>query len=157
TTIITEEGEPRQQVNYWESTIVSIELVDLRSSTDRKTKAVEVSEVEAKKVFDLTIGPLIRTKLIQVKENKYIFILTMHHIISDGWSMDILVNEVLSLYKAFLEGNENLLNPLRIQYKDYTHWQNNELSGDRLLHHKNYWRSQLSGELPELRLPTDYP
>jgi len=105
--------------------------------------------------FNLSEGPLLRAGLYQTDDNKWIFSYVMHHIISDGWSMEVLIRELLALYHAYQEGKEILLPPLRIQYKDYAVWQQQQLDGPRSLTHKNYWLEQLSGELPLLEMPVD--
>ncbi|WP_255373632.1 condensation domain-containing protein, partial [Chitinophaga sp. CF118] len=101
--------------------------------------------------FDLSTGPLLRAGLYQAGTNKWIFTCTMHHIISDGWSMNVLIKELLLFYNTA----SNPLSPLKIQYKDYASWQQDQLNSAALQIHKNYWLEQFSGELPVLELPSD--
>ncbi|SFF13415.1 HxxPF-repeated domain-containing protein, partial [Chitinophaga sp. CF118] len=101
--------------------------------------------------FDLSTGPLLRAGLYRIGDNKWIFTCTMHHIISDGWSMNVFIKELLLFYNT----QTNPLSPLDIQYKDYASWQQEQLSGAALQEHVNYWLNQFAGELPVLELPSD--
>jgi amino acid adenylation domain-containing protein len=130
---------------------------DLRNETDPVNKARELVTAAATEIFDLAIGPLVRTGLYQVAGNRWVFTYAMHHIISDGWSMNVLISELLKMYHAFTNGTANPLMPLRIHYKDYAAWQQEQLCGDALKTHKKYWLQQFAEELPVLELPTDYP
>ncbi|WP_442591966.1 amino acid adenylation domain-containing protein [Pedobacter sp. AW31-3R] len=128
---------------------------DLRSSADQENEVQALVQQELRKPFNLAEGPLIRAALYRLDEQKWLFSYTMHHIISDGWSMGVLISELLGLYNAYTQGLENPYPPLRIQYKDYAVWQQEQLSGDALTLHKNYWLDQFSGELPVLTLPAN--
>ena len=101
--------------------------------------------------FDLTKAPLIRAALIKEAGGQHILLVDMHHIISDGVSHEVLVNDFLSLY----EGRELL--PLRIQYKDFSEWQKREKEKENLKRQEKYWLKEFAGEIPVLELPTDYP
>ena len=105
--------------------------------------------------FNLSSGPLLRAALYETGENKWIFIFIIHHIVSDGWSADILVRELLTLYNAHKHGEADPLPALRIQYRDYAAWQQEQLSGSALQTHKDYWLRQLAGQLPVLEFPGD--
>ncbi|MEN5057171.1 amino acid adenylation domain-containing protein [Sphingobacterium kitahiroshimense] len=107
--------------------------------------------------FDLSTGPLIRAALYQIEDNKWIFSYVMHHIISDGWSIEVMLQELLEVYNATINGKEPSLDPLRIQYRDYTAWQLEQLESPSLEGHKKYWMNQFSGELPVVDLATDKP
>src|SRR4029079_18080610 len=87
----------------------------------------------------------------------HVLLLTMHHIVSDGWSMGILTREVVALYEAYLEGEESPLAELEIQYADYAVWQREWLQGEVLERQLGYWKEQLAGAPPVLELPIDYP
>ncbi|WP_160715571.1 non-ribosomal peptide synthetase [Chitinophaga solisilvae] len=102
--------------------------------------------------FDLSEGPLLRVTLYRVAADKWIFCYVMHHIISDGWSMNVLIRELLHYYNG-----GQPLTPLRIQYRDYAAWQRRQLEGEQLKHYRAYWMQQFSGELPLLNLPGDQP
>ncbi|QNN43948.1 amino acid adenylation domain-containing protein [Pedobacter roseus] len=111
-----------------------------------------VVESDFVRPFDLSSGPLFRAGLYRVSQDRWVFTYVMHHIISDGWSMGILIRELLSLYNSYVLGEENALPPLRIQYRDYAAWQQAELSGSRYEEHRSYWLDHLSGKLPVLEL-----
>ncbi len=130
---------------------------DLRNDTRQEEKIRELLSHEAGDAFDLTVGPLLRAALIQLEDEKCIFSYTMHHIISDGWSMGILMNELLVFYNAFGNGSGLPLPELPIQYKDYAAWQQEQLTGDSLMAHKSYWLKQFEGNVPVLELPGDKP
>ena len=105
--------------------------------------------------FDLEQGPLFRASLFRIADDKYVFGYVMHHIISDGWSMDILLKELLLLYNSYSAGSPSPLTPLRIQYKDYSSWQLSKLGSEEFESHKSYWLSRFEGEIPVLEMPTD--
>ncbi|MFW9261614.1 amino acid adenylation domain-containing protein [Nostoc sp. CALU 546] len=107
--------------------------------------------------FDLNTGPLFKANLLQLKEQKYVLLINMHHIISDGWSMGVFVRELRQVYTAFAQGQTPNLAPLPIQYSDYANWQRNWLQGEVLETQINYWKNQLKDAPPLLELPTDYP
>ncbi|WP_045758617.1 condensation domain-containing protein, partial [Xanthomonas albilineans] len=94
---------------------------------------------EAQAPFALERGPLIRGVLVQLAHDEYVFFVTMHHIVSDGWSMGILINELSVLYRAFARGEADPLAPLPIQYADYASWQRRWLEGEVLQQQAAYW------------------
>ncbi|GAA0894239.1 hypothetical protein GCM10009122_39190 [Fulvivirga kasyanovii] len=157
TTFVLEDGVPKQKINTFEQSGFQFGFTDLQEEPQSEAKAREIAYEEANTEFDLSTGPLIRTNLLQVAPDRYVFLITMHHIISDGWSMRVLINEVLSLYDAYSRGEANVLEPLKIQYKDYAAWQNQLLSGEQLVKQQDFWLSQFEGEIPVLDLPTDFP
>ena len=112
---------------------------------------------ESQQPFDLAEVGLFRTKLLRLDAEESILIITMHHIIFDGWSAGVLIREVAALYKAFLTGEPSPLPELTIQYVDYAYWQREWLKGEILESQLAYWKQQLGGNLPVLNLPTDYP
>jgi amino acid adenylation domain-containing protein len=122
---------------------------------ERITEARTRAAADARQPFDLERGPLYRLSLLRLDEEDHVLLFTMHHIISDGWSMGVLVREVVELYSAFVEGQPSPLTPLTIQYADFAHWQRTHLAGEVLETHWQYWRRQLGGTLPVLELPTD--
>ncbi|HEY9644320.1 MAG TPA: amino acid adenylation domain-containing protein, partial [Coleofasciculaceae cyanobacterium] len=111
---------------------------------------------EAHRPFKLTIDPLLRVTLLKLAETEHILLLTLHHIISDGWSMGVLMQELGVLYTAFLNGQPSPLGELPIQYADFAHWQRRSLQGEILKSQLAYWGQQLK-DLPGLNLPTDRP
>lgn len=136
----------------------TIPLVDLSSlPVDERTAASEaVMKQEAQAPFSLEQGPLLRVLLCRIDERNSILMLTMHHIIADGWSMSVLVQEITTIYSYLLQGLSPLLPELPVQYVDYTVWQRQWLQGEVLQQQLDYWKAQLNGA-PALELPTDYP
>lgn len=156
TTFVTVDEQPRQRVAA--ELAITLPFTDLRDvpPQEREQQAQAIIQSEAQHVFDLTTGPLIRAHLIQTDANKYIFALTIHHIVCDGWSMGILWQEINTLYTAFALGRESTLPELPIQYADFSVWQKEWLEGELLEQQLEYWRGQLE-DLPNLELPADRP
>ncbi|HWI61503.1 MAG TPA: amino acid adenylation domain-containing protein, partial [Symbiobacteriaceae bacterium] len=119
--------------------------------------AEAVARAEACKPFDLVDGPLLRCRLLRLAEQEHILFVTMHHAISDGWSLGVLMRELALLYEAFAAGRPSPLAPLPVQYGDFAVWQRDRLQGAELARHLTYWKERLGGELPPLHLPTDRP
>ncbi|SDX33170.1 amino acid adenylation domain-containing protein [Marininema mesophilum] len=119
---------------------------------ERRAEALELAKKESKHRFDLTIGPLVRTKVIQIDEQNHLLVLNMHHIISDGWSMGVFIRELVALYEAYSNEQSSPLPALPIQYTDFSRWQQEYLQGEVMDQQVKYWKSQLSGELPVLKL-----
>ncbi|MEH2617403.1 amino acid adenylation domain-containing protein [Bradyrhizobium sp. AZCC 1620] len=130
---------------------------DLRQRDDAEQELARLRCEEADTPFDLAAGPLIRGRLIRIAEREYLFLLTQHHIISDGWSMGVLVRELGALYRAFTAGQDDSLPPLAIQYPDYAAWQRQWLAGELLQRQVDYWRHALKDAPAVLELPTDRP
>ncbi|HJT73314.1 MAG TPA: condensation domain-containing protein, partial [Chitinophaga sp.] len=147
-----EEGRVRQFILTPEQTGFDISFKDLRLQDEQVGQLV--ADI-AGQPFDLAAGPLVRAGLYEVADSKWIFAYAMHHIISDAWSMDVLIRELLQVYNAGTKGEADPLQPLRIQYKDYAAWQQEQLSGDTLHQHQEYWLKQFDGELPVLELIPD--
>ncbi len=157
TTFDTLDGEPVQVIHpEWELEVPVIDLTHLPAE-EREAKALWLANEEAKRPFDLTKGPLLRMHLLRLAQDEHIALFTMHHIISDGWSMGVLIGEIGALYPAFLRGEPSPLPELPIQYADFAEWQRNWLQGEVLEEQLRYWKEQLEGELPVLELPTDRP
>lgn len=150
-------GVPVQQVERHPR--LTFKEVDLSGcgESERATQLHIQKQEEAFGTFDLTRGPLIRTRLIRLQSIDHVLLFTMHHIISDGWSMGIFVRELSELYKAFHERRSPSLAPLSIQYADYAQWQRKWLTGPLLEKQLTYWRTQLKGAPPQIDLPTDRP
>ncbi|MDO6434613.1 amino acid adenylation domain-containing protein [Flavitalea sp. BT771] len=128
---------------------------DLRNEKDQQEVLQRLIQSEFNTPFDLAAAPLVRASLYQMEDHKWIFTYVVHHIISDAWSMSILIKELLLLYNAAVQGREHPLLPIKVQYKDYAAWQQQQLQDGSLLSHREYWLKQLDGELPILQLPTD--
>ena len=154
TRFLAVEGEPRQVID--EAGDVKLALVDLRGLEESEWEA-EVRRrglEEALTAFDLSTGPLLRMQLLSREDQEHVLLLTMHHIVSDGWSMGVLVREVTELYEAYSQEKEPRLLELPIQYVDYSAWQREWLRGEVLEEQLGYWKQQLAG-LEALDLPTD--
>jgi amino acid adenylation domain-containing protein/non-ribosomal peptide synthase protein (TIGR01720 family) len=156
TTFHSRDGTPVQVIA--DSLHLPMEVRDLRHLPlpEREAEAVRIATEEARRPFDLTRGPLVRTALIQLGAADYLLILGMHHIVSDGWSMDVFAREIAELYSAFCLQQPSPLPPLRIQYADFAVWQRECLQGDVFERQLTYWKKQLA-DLPVLQLPTDRP
>jgi amino acid adenylation domain-containing protein len=133
-------------------------LVDLTGLPERArtAEAVRLAGDEAARPFDLERGPLLRATLLYFGGEEHVALLTMHHIISDGWSCGVLLRELAVLYEAFRHGRPSPLPPLPIQYADFSEWQRAWLSGEVLAAQLGYWRQTLSGAPATLDLPTDH-
>jgi len=112
---------------------------------------------EARQGFDLEAGPLLRVKLLQLDTQEHVLVLVLHHIIADGWSMPLMVEELVHLYAAYREGGDVQLPTLPIQYADYAIWQRSWMEAGEQARQLAYWRAQLGDEAPVLELPTDRP
>ncbi|QJB38137.1 amino acid adenylation domain-containing protein [Chitinophaga oryzae] len=152
-----ESGMPRQFIQSPEQLRFAITRLDFRSFPAPMEEAQRYIAADSATLFDLQQGPLLRMALLQVAEETYIFYYNMHHIISDGWSMDVLGRDVISCYRALAAGLAPALQPLAIQYKDYAVWQHEQLHTAAGMAAKAYWKELLSGELPELSLPGSKP
>ena len=157
TSFPTVNGTPRQVIDP-EATL-NIKVVDLQQleATEPETVLIQQAQQEAITPFNLEIAPLIRCSLWQLDAREYVLLLTMHHIVSDGWSMGVFIQEISSLYQAFTQGEPSPLPELPIQYADFAIWQRQWLSGEVLLSQLNYWQQQLEGAPELLQLPTDRP
>ncbi|UCH95476.1 MAG: AMP-binding protein, partial [Candidatus Aminicenantes bacterium] len=156
TTFVVKEGEPRQKIHDIEISGFKLEYIDLRKEVDPGKQAKNLVSGEAAAPFDLEHGPLFKVKLIHINESKYVLLLNMHHIISDGWSMRLLISEILMLYDAYKNNRENPLPPPQFQYKDFSSWQNSEKMQEALERQEAYWLGMFQGEIPVLNLPADY-
>ncbi|HEX7334404.1 MAG TPA: amino acid adenylation domain-containing protein [Pyrinomonadaceae bacterium] len=123
---------------------------------EREVEARRLRE-EALRPFNLSRGPLIRASLVRMAEEDHLLLLGMHHIVSDGWSLGVLIGELAALYESFVEGTTPNLPELPIQYADFAMWQREWLSGEELKRQLRYWREHLGPHPPALELPTDHP
>jgi natural product biosynthesis luciferase-like monooxygenase protein/amino acid adenylation domain-containing protein/FkbM family methyltransferase len=157
TTLSEQDGELVQVIVP--ALTLELPVIDLQhlGADARERQARELAIEEARRGFDLQAGPLLRVSLLRLGEQEHVLLATMHHIISDAWSMGVLVREVATLYEAFTGGLPSPLTELPIQYADYAIWQREWLQGEVLETHLDYWRRQLAGALPVLELPTDRP
>lgn len=146
------QGEIRQYVLATEALNFTINQYDCQQEIDPKVAANNIIQKDANTAFNLEKGPLVSVSLIQIAENQYIFYYNLHHIISDGWSMEVIANDVLAYYEALSKGTATI-KPLEIQYKDYTIWQQEQLQSENFKAHKDYWISKLQKKNPVLKLP----
>jgi amino acid adenylation domain-containing protein len=157
TTFPTVDGQPVQVIA--EARPMRLPVVNLSELPPqrREAEAQRLVAEEARRPFRLDQGPLLRVGLLRLGEGDHILFFTMHHIISDAWSIEVLVREVAALYEAFSTGQPSPLPELRIQYADFAHWQCQQLQGDVLERHLSYWKQRLDGAPAALELPTDRP
>ncbi len=148
--------QPVQKV-VMESSI-PVRVVDLTTLTDeeKEAEARRLSDAECQKPFDLTLPPLVRATLLKLSAHDFVFLLNMHHIISDGWSLEVLWRELLQTYESLLQNKDPDLPELTIQYPDHAESQRQRLTGEVLERHLGYWKRQLK-DLPVFRLPADKP
>ncbi|MDJ1168163.1 amino acid adenylation domain-containing protein [Roseofilum sp. BLCC_M154] len=134
-------------------------VVDLQNlPVEERLKEVQhLGEQEIQKPFNLANAPLLRVTLLQLAADDYVLLLTMHHIITDGWSTGVLSHELEVLYGAYVQGKPSPLPPLPIQYADFAGWQRQPTTAEILAPQLDYWKQQLAGVPPLLELPTDYP
>ncbi|MBN3941890.1 non-ribosomal peptide synthetase [Nostoc sp. NMS9] len=157
TTYSSLKGQPIQDIH---STFpIKLLVVNLQglSPDDRESQVRQLILEEAQRPFDLVQGPLLRTTLLQLSSEEHIFLLNLHHILCDDWSLSVLFEELSTLYQAFSTGNPSPLPDLAIQYPDFAGWQRQWLQGEILDNKLAYWQQHLRGSLPILELPTDYP
>jgi len=157
TTFPTVEGQARQRIA--ESWTLPLPVIDLQCepAEAQEAEVLRRAEEEAVRTFSLAEGPLVRATLLRLSERSHVLLWTMHHIISDGWSMGVLVRELGALYPAFAAGQPSPLPELPIQYADFASWQRQWLAGEVLDYQLAYWKRQLAGAPPALELPTDRP
>jgi amino acid adenylation domain-containing protein/FkbM family methyltransferase len=153
----TVDGEPVQIISP--RAAVAMPLIDLRClpAPPRTREAERLADAEARRPFDLGRGPLLRSALLRLEAERHVLLLTMHHIVCDGWSRRVLVRELNALYEAFLAGRPSPLPPLPVQYADFSAWQRSWLRGERLAEELAYWTRHLDGAPSLLALPFDRP
>jgi len=139
--------------------LLALPLIDLQAfpELEREIAIQRLATEEARRSFDLAHGPLVRAALLRLDDQDHVLLLTMHHIISDGWSVQVFIREIIALYAAIAAGQPSPLPALPIQYADFAVWQRAWLQGEVLNAQLDYWRKQLSGSLALLELPTDRP
>ncbi|HAM51733.1 MAG TPA: non-ribosomal peptide synthetase [Nitrospiraceae bacterium] len=156
TTFVIDNDQPIQIITS--QTAFTLPQIDLStvSEEQKQAKAQQLAREEESRPFDLVMGPLLRAVLVRLKPEEHVLLLTMHHIVSDGWSVGILYRELSVLYDAFSKGNLSPLPQLPIQYADFAVWQRNWLKGEVLEKQLSFWIEHLQHISP-LELPTDHP
>jgi amino acid adenylation domain-containing protein len=157
TVFATVDGEPVQVVR--DAAPVALPVTDLRSlaAESREAEVRRLARQEAVRPFDLAEGPLLRVSAVRLDDAEWAVLFTMHHIVSDGWSMGVLIREVSALYDALETGREAGLPELAVQYADFAAWQHGWLTGETLEAELGFWRDKLADAPPLLELPTDRP
>jgi len=161
TTFASTEVELKQVISS--NIALTLPIIDLQElpPDEKESKAQQIATEAAQQPFDLTtsslFSSLFRAQLLCLSDQEHILLLNFHHIIFDGWSFNIFFQELTTLYQAFSTDQPSPLPKLPVQYADFAHWQREWLQGEVLESQLNYWKQQLSGSLPVLQLPTDYP
>ncbi len=164
TIFVVDDGHASQRINPPGDWFMDIRDISNLEHEEREAEILNFAHDEALRSFDLEMGEpdiarrtrLMRTRLLRCGAHEHVLLLTMHHIISDGWSVGVLLHDVAELYRAIVEGTAPQLPDLQIQYADYAAWQREWMSGPVFEHQMNYWKQQLAG-VPVLELPTDHP
>lgn len=157
TVFTTVGGTVKQVVLEPEQSPFKFVYLNWKVDHDHEKSVDELLFNEARTIFSLEDGPLIRVTLVELAQRRYVLCVVLHHIISDGWSNSVLVNDVLYLYTMITKNSFADLKPLRIQYKDFSKWHNDQINDRNSTGHKTYWMRKLSGKLPVLNLPLDFP
>ncbi|HEY7418361.1 MAG TPA: amino acid adenylation domain-containing protein, partial [Ktedonobacteraceae bacterium] len=155
--IKTRDGQPVQAILpelTLQLSVKNLEQIPLAQRTEEMHRLVTA---EAQEPFNLAEGPMVRVRLFQLDEQEHVLLLTIHHIVFDGWSIRLLSQELTTLYAAFVQGKPSPLPELPVQYADFSHWQRERLQGEVLQTELDYWKQQLAGAPPVLELPTDRP
>ncbi|NRD48556.1 non-ribosomal peptide synthase/polyketide synthase, partial [Corallococcus exiguus] len=157
TTFHAHAGEPVQRFHATAEFTLDVQDLEHLAPDAREAEARRLAGAEGLRPFDLARGPLLRASLLRLAEHRHMLLVTMHHIVSDGWSMSILVRELDALYRAFRQGLGSPLTALPLQYADYALWQRDWLQGDALERQRAWWRQHLAGAPRALELSTDFP
>jgi acyl transferase domain-containing protein len=154
-TIISKQGDFQQVLPYLK---IDVPLIDFSTvdSCVRETKVAEWIKKEGCEPFDLSQEPLLRVHILKLEEQLHWLVLTAHHIVIDGWSIDILLEELGTIYSAECQGIFCELKP-PMQFREYIKWQEQQSQGEKMAVDESYWLEQLGGSIPVLELPTDYP
>jgi len=145
--------ELKQKIHLQNDVHPVIDHIDLTTNDTPHKQIQEYAVNFACKPFDLAKGPLLRLAIVRLSEKEHVVLFSIHHIIVDEWSMRLFIEELLNLYRCYIDGLENNLPPLKVQYKDYSEWYKQVSLADQ----ETYWLKAFSGYIPRLNLPTDYP
>ncbi|MEH2434863.1 MAG: amino acid adenylation domain-containing protein [Nostoc sp.] len=156
TNFVIQSGQPVQVINP--TLTIPLPIIDLRQlpQAEREIQARQFTNQEAQRPFNLSTDSLLQVKLLWLDDIQYILLLNMHHIVSDGWSIGVLIQEITALYTVFTSNQPSPLPKLTIQYADFAYWQRQWLQGEVLEKQLGYWQKQLDG-ISILNLPTDRP
>jgi amino acid adenylation domain-containing protein len=157
TTFRTDGGQPVQVIHAAAPAGLTVTDLAPLAPSAREARVAELAREEAARPFDLARGPLLRLTLLRLAPAEHVLLTTMHHIVSDAWSMGVLVRELTAVYGAFAAGRPSPLAELPMQYADHARWQRRHLRGEALSIQLGYWTGKLGGALPVLDLPGDRP
>lgn len=151
---LNDQGEIRQQIINVEDFEFNINHIDFRNEKEPHQKVVHYIDEDNAYAFDLEKGPLFRVSFLRLSEDKYVIYYNMHHIITDGWSLNVLESDLFLFYESIKNKVESNLENLRVQYKDYAAWQLSAIETGLYDKHQDFWMQKLSGDLPRLNLPS---
>lgn len=157
TNFVVVAGEPGAIVHPPQAATLPIAVMAPLSATEQEAAIERLAHEQARSTFDLATARLWRASLRQLAAQEHYLLLTIHHIVFDGWSMTLLIQELTTLYAAFAQEQPSPLAALPIQYVDYASWQRHSLQGERLAQRLAYWKQRLAGAPTLLQLPTDRP
>jgi len=157
TCFIHVQGEVKQRIFAKDRVKAQLIYKDIQTLPHQETILRKALDNEELIPFDFNTPPLLRLHLFHLEKQRYLLLCNMHHIISDGWSIRVFLEESSLIYNALITGSESPLTPLRIQYKDYALHHNRRLHKGQLVHSQHYWMEKFSGQIPRLDLPLDYP
>ncbi len=157
TAFVPKDGHPYQQILPVDTTKFQLEKQDLRNSSTAEVDAQKLVEKLFVSPFDLRVPPLLRVTLIQLTESEFVLAYVLHHIVGDGWSMKVLISDVIDFYKQLMAKVPPENTVLPIHYKDYAHWLEHRLQDAKMQEHREYWMTQLGDELFLPTLPFDHP
>jgi amino acid adenylation domain-containing protein/FkbM family methyltransferase len=149
------DGVPVQFVQSHTDTLFKLDYIDLTDLSDAETEVRKLANVEVQYNFDLEHESLLRAKLVKLDDARWVLLINMHHIISDGWSMELLMRELFDVYEKLLTNTSVSHFSLPVQYKDYTYWQQERINTNAYSKEREYWLKELAGEIPILELPSD--
>lgn len=151
--VSNEFGEPVQKILDLNEFQFELQVLDYSTNSEQTELTETYVREDSFKPFDLENGPLLRAVLFKLSEDVFHFYFNMHHIISDGWSMNVLSNDILQNYLGLLSNEKPQLPELRVQYKDFAHWQHEQFSGQENQRAKEYWKQRLKNSVPSIDLP----
>ena len=157
TVFSSESGRPTQTILPPTAIVLPVVEVEGQSTAERWSRALDLAREESLRPFDLARGPLLRTLLLRTEPDRHLLVFTMHHIISDGWSTDVFLRDLVRLYEAYSRREPSPLPELPVQYADFAYWQRRWLEGEVLEGQLAYWREMLAGAPAVLELPLDRP
>src|SRR6185369_8607690 len=158
TSFLAHEGEPAQRIaSTLALALPLIDLGQLPEAAVRDDLVRRLAFAHHHRPFDLRVAPLLRSVLVRLAPEEHVLLLTVHHIVADGWSLGVLIQEAMALYQAGRAGRPSPLPEPALQYLDYALWQRRRLASGALAGDLAYWRRQIVGDLPTLDLPTDRP